>query len=64
MTPYPGMTFILTGLYLTFLVSLVMALLEPEWKQRLPLRIGRKWGKFLLGLVILGVVVQVLTFMA
>ena len=57
-----GLAFVVSALYLLLLVAFVMALLEdnipgPLWKRTL-----LKWGNFLLLLVVLGIVVQILTW--
>ncbi|MEQ8822123.1 MAG: hypothetical protein RLY93_17945 [Sumerlaeia bacterium] len=59
-----GPVYILSALYLTLLVSLVISVLEPEWRNKLWKNTLRRWGKFLGGLAILGVIVQILTLLA
>ena len=56
-----GWIFIVTGIYLTFLVALVISLLDQGLTRELGVHTGRRWGKFLLGLVVLGIIVQILT---
>ena len=56
-----GFVFVFTALYLTFLVALVVSLLDTQLGKSLPARTLRRWGKFLLGLVILAILVQGIT---
>lgn len=56
-----GLIYIGTAIYLTFLVALVISLLEQGIGKGFWHHTGRRWGKFLLGLVILGITVQILT---
>jgi hypothetical protein len=60
----PGWVFLGCGLYLTFLVALVISLLDQGFSKSVWAHTGRRWGKFLLGLVILGIGVQILTWFA
>jgi len=57
-----GLMFVFVCLYLTFFVSLVVSLLDPLLGKRLVSGVFRRWCKFLLGLVALGIVVQILTW--
>jgi len=56
-----GLLYIGSGLWLTLLVAFVVSLLELGFCAELWRRTARRWGKFLLGLVILAVVVQALS---
>lgn len=56
-----GPLFVFSGLYLTLIVALVVSLLDASSWKGLLVQTARRWGKFLLGLVILGFVVQILT---
>ncbi len=58
----PGFVFVSTALYLTFLVALVVSLLDQSAWDTLLGRTLRRWGKFLLGLAGLAMVVQILTW--
>lgn len=60
----PGIVFLASGLYLTLLVALVISLLEQGIAKGFLAHTARRWGKFLLGLVVLGVVVEILTLFA
>ncbi|MBX3729369.1 MAG: hypothetical protein KF858_09310 [Candidatus Sumerlaeia bacterium] len=60
----PGIVFLGSAIYLTFLVALVISLLDSGFQNALFVQTLRRWGKFLLGLAILAVVVQVLTMLA
>jgi len=60
----PGPVFLAVGLYLTLLVALVVSLLEERGGKRIWAQTLRRWGKFLLGLAILAIIVQILTFLA
>ncbi len=59
-----GFIFICSALYLTLVVSFVFALLQEGYGGKLMRSTVRKWGKFLLGLVALGLVVQILTVLS
>ncbi|CAN5248525.1 hypothetical protein BH09SUM1_BH09SUM1_10690 [soil metagenome] len=59
-----GLPFVLTALYLLLLVSYVMTLLEDNATRPMLHRVLHQWGKFLLLLVILGAMVQVLTWIS
>lgn len=50
--------------YLSFLVCLVLTLLEGATGKTLWKVIFRRWGKLLGGLVAIGIVVQILTWIA
>ena len=56
-----GMLYVGSALWLTLLVAFVVSLLEDGFCASLAKNTARRWGKFLLGLVILAIVVQVLT---
>jgi len=58
----PGWIFLAAALYMTFLVALVVSLLNEGLERSIIRQTLRRWGKFLLGLVILGIIVQILTF--
>lgn len=49
--------------YLTLLVAFVVSLLEEGLGGALMRQTLRRWGKFLLGLVILGAIVQALSLL-
>jgi energy-coupling factor transporter transmembrane protein EcfT len=57
-----GIPFVVSALYLTLTVAFVVTLLERGYSQRLVWKTLRRWGKFLLLLVILGIVIQILTW--
>jgi len=57
----PGIPFLAAGLYLTLLVALVVSLLEEGDCKRFWAQTLRRWGKFLLGLAILAIIVEILT---
>ncbi len=59
----PGIVFLFSGIYLTFIVSLVISLLEWSTEKGLARNTLRRWCKFLLGLVILGILVQIFTWL-
>lgn len=58
----PGLVFVLTAIYLTFVVALVVSLLDHANRRDVQRKTLRRWSKFLLGLAILGIVVQVFTW--
>jgi hypothetical protein len=58
----PGFYFALSALYLTLVVALVISLLDTGLRSGFLTRTLKRWGKFLLGLVVLGVIVQILTW--
>lgn len=58
-----GLLMLGNALYLTFLVSLVVSLLDTECNKRLFKETLRRWCKFLLGLIVLGFVVQIITWL-
>jgi hypothetical protein len=58
----PGFFFALSALYLTLVVALVISLLDTGIRSGFLVRTLKRWGKFLLGLVVLGVIVQILTW--
>jgi hypothetical protein len=58
----PGFYFALSALYLTLVVALVISLLDTGIRSGFLVRTLKRWGKFLLGLVVLGVIVQILTW--
>jgi hypothetical protein len=60
----PGFYFLLSALYLTLTVALVISLLDTGIKAGFLVRTLKRWAKFLLGLVILGLVVQIFTWLA
>lgn len=49
--------------YLTLLVAFVVSLLEEGLVSALVRQTMRRWGKFLLGLALLGAIVQVLSLL-
>ena len=49
--------------YLTLLVAFVVSLLEEGFGSALVRQTMRRWGKFLLGLVIMGAIVEVLSLL-
>ncbi len=49
--------------YLTLLVAFVVSLLEEGLGSTLVRQTMRRWGKFLLGLALLGAIVQVLSLL-
>lgn len=55
-----GIPFLLSCLYLTLAVAFVVSLLEKGFGGRLMFHTFRRWGKFLLFLAILAILVQVL----
>lgn len=59
-----GMLYIGSGLWLTLLVAFVVSVLEDGFCGALVKNTARRWGKFLLGLVILAAIVQVLSSIA
>lgn len=56
-----GLPFLLAALYLTFLFAFVYTILVSNFGKGTIWHTCRRWGKLLLLLVILGVIVQVLT---
>lgn len=58
----PGLPFVISLIYLTLLVSFVVSLIDVGFGSALVRKTLHRWGKFLLLLVVLGIVVQVLTF--
>lgn len=56
-----GLPFFLAALYLTFLFAFVYTILVSNFASGTVWHTLRRWGKLLLLLVVLGVVVQVLT---
>jgi hypothetical protein len=58
-----GVVFVLSSLYLTLVVSVVYTLNERGFSQGMVYHTGRRWGKFLLLLVGLGVATQLLTIL-
>jgi len=59
-----GWPFVLSAFYLTLLVAFTLTLVEHGYGRAILSHTLRRWGKFLLLLVVLGVVVQVLTTIA
>lgn len=57
----PGFVFVGTALYLTLVVAVVYTLNERGFSRGFAFQTGRRWGKFLLLLVVLGIVTQILT---
>lgn len=58
----PGWIFLASALYMTFLVALVISLLQEGLESGIFRHTVRRWGKFLLGLAILAIFVQILTW--
>ncbi len=58
-----GALYLSTLGYLTLLVAFVVSLLEEGPGGALLRQTLRRWGKFLLGLVVLGAIVQVLSLL-
>jgi hypothetical protein len=58
-----GIPFIVSSVYLTLLVSFTMTLLETGLDEILLRKTLKRWGKFLLLLGVLGIVIQVLTWL-
>ena len=58
-----GIPFIISSVYLTLLVSFTMTLLETGLDEILLRKTLKRWGKFLLLLGVLGIVIQVLTWL-
>lgn len=56
-----GALYLVSALYLTGLVSFTLSLLEEHEGAGLWRATFRRWGKFLLGLVVLGAVVGILS---
>jgi hypothetical protein len=56
-----GPVFLTSAIYLTLAMSFVVSLLETGFGPGLWKHTFRRWGKFLLLLVILGIVIEVLT---
>ena len=56
-----ALPFLASAMYLSLMVSLVVSLLEYDTGRAIAWHTGRRWGKFLLLLVILGVFVHLLT---
>jgi uncharacterized membrane protein len=59
-----GVLFVLSALYLTLVVSVVISLLDHPVPQTLVRDTIRRWAKFTGGLLALGFVVQVMTWLA
>lgn len=57
-----GVIFVGTAVYLTLAVAFVLSLADVGFERTLGYHTARRWGKFLLLLVGLGIVVQVLTW--
>ncbi|MDK2972820.1 MAG: hypothetical protein PWP23_2575 [Candidatus Sumerlaeota bacterium] len=60
----PGIVFLGSAFYLTLAVALVISLLDVGLTNALTVQTLRRWGKFLLGLAILAMVVQILTLLS
>lgn len=56
-----GIPFVISMIYLTFLTAFVVTLLERGYDGRTLGKTLHRWGKFLLLLGILAIVIQVLT---
>lgn len=56
-----GIPFVLSAVYLTLVVSFVVSLLESGVCAATMKQTFRRWGKFLLLLVVLAIVIQLLT---
>ena len=59
----PGIPFVSTAIGASLVVSFVMTLLELNFGPGLAKHTFRRWGKFLLLLGILGIVIQFLTLL-
>lgn len=59
----PGIVFLGSAFYLTLAVALVISLLDTGLTNALTVQTLRRWGKFLLGLAILAITVQILTLL-
>ena len=60
----PGIPFLFTALYMTLVVAFVVTLLEVGYGGKgLWWHTFRRWGKFLLLLIALGILVQILTML-
>ena len=57
----PGFVFVACALYLTLLVAFTITLLDHPVPRRIGSETLRRWGKLLGGLVVLGIVVQLIT---
>jgi len=57
-----GITFVVSTLYLTLAVSFVITVLERNFAPGLMGKTLLRWGKFLLLLAVLAIVIQVLTW--
>lgn len=58
----PGFVFVGTAIYLTFIVALVVSLLDHATRRDVQRKTLRRWSKFLLGLAVLAIVVQIFTW--
>jgi hypothetical protein len=58
-----GIVFVGTCVYLSLLVSFVHTLNERGYARGIMFHTARRWGKFLLLLVVLGAIVQILTIL-
>lgn len=59
----PGVVFVGSAIYLTLVVALVITLLDTRASGTfIPVTLKR-WGKMVLGLAVLGTIVQILTMM-
>ena len=56
-----ALPFLLSSIYLSFIVSLCMTVLESGFDGRLAAKALWRWGKFLLLLVGLGIVIQIIS---
>lgn len=56
-----GVPFVMSAVYLTLVVSFVISLLESGFCAITLKQTFRRWGKFLLLLVVLAILIQVLT---
>jgi hypothetical protein len=57
-----GFTFVSALIYLTLLVSFVISYLEVDLGRELVGKTLHRWGKFSLLLVVLGAIIQVMSF--
>lgn len=53
-----GPLYLMTLGYLTLVVAVVLSLVEANNLREFSRMTGRRWGKFLLGLVLLGIIIQ------
>lgn len=58
---FAGLPFLMSAIYGTFIVAFVMTVLELDFSTGTLWHTMRRWGKFLLLLVILAIVIQILS---